>query len=77
MHVKVVKGKAIVEKFLMNLRKNYTKPINDYTYFTVVGTGHYSTDFILVSDILIPRSLTVSPKNVVVVRKKVHFFSLQ
>ena len=53
------------------------KPRKKCTYFTVVGYGHSLKLFTLASEIFKPSRVTSKPRNVVLVWKKLHFFSLQ
>ena len=45
--VNSVRGSARAAKFLMNCRKNYTKPKKDYTSLILVGSGHSLITLIL------------------------------
>ena len=75
--VSFVSGSASALKLLINFRKYCTNPKKDCTYFTVVGYGHSLKLFTLASEIFKPSGVTLKPRNVALVRKKLHFFSLQ
>ena len=76
-HINAGKGSAILLNLLKNFRKNYTKPRKDCNYYIVVGLGHSLRLFTLASLIFRPSRVMLNPRKVVVLCRKLHFFSLQ
>ena len=68
---------AIPEKFLINLLKNYTRPIKDCTYLTIVVAGHLRTAATFESYTLTPSLVKPNPRNEVFYFINEHFFNLQ
>ena len=76
-HVGACKGSKILLNPLINFQKNYTKPKNSCTYYIVVGFGHSLRLLTLASLICSPSGVMSNPRKVVVLHRKLHFFSLQ
>ena len=64
-HIRACKGFAILLNPLINFWKNYTKPKNGYTYYTVVGFGHSLRLHTLASLICSPSGVMSNPRKVV------------
>ena len=73
----LVSGVAILEKFLINLLKNYARPKKDYIYLTVVGVGHLRTAVTFESYTLTLSIVKSNLRNEVFYFKNQHFFKLQ
>ena len=68
---------AILEKFLINFLKNYTRPKKDYIYFIVVGVDYLRTAATLESYTLTPSLVKSNLRNEVYCLRNEHFFNLQ
>ena len=77
MCVNLCNSAAMALKLRINLQKYCTNPKNDCTYFTVVGTGHLFKLYTFESLMYMPLGVTLKPRNIVLLGKKLHFLSLQ
>ena len=75
--VKACKYSTTLLNSFINFRKNYTKPRNDCTNYTVAGFSHSLRLFTMVSLIFRPSGVLSNLRKVVVLCRKLHFFSLQ
>ena len=63
-------------KFRINLQKYYTKPKNNCTYVTVVGTDH-SLKLYTFKLLILTFGYDIKARNAVLLCKKLHCLSLQ
>ena len=75
--VNLCNGFIIALKLCMNLQKYCTKPKNNCTYFTVVGTGHSVKLCTFKPLMYMPSGVTSKQMNAVLLYKKLQFLSLQ
>ena len=75
--VSMYKSSTILLNPLISFQKNYTKPRNNCSYYTVVGFGHFLRLYTLASLVFRPFRVMSKSGKVVILCRKLHFFSLQ